>query len=119
MQMDLSQKIMRFPLPFCDKICIREVTDMMGMENDEFEEETEKNGSGDGEIEQTERPWDAKLIRVAQKVYSIRQIMDMIDDGSLDLNPDFQCLQVWEPKQKSRLIESIFLRIPIPTFYEN
>jgi uncharacterized protein with ParB-like and HNH nuclease domain len=43
--------------------------------------------------------------------------MDMIDDGSLDLNPDFQRLQVWEPKQKSRLIESVFLRIPIPTFY--
>jgi uncharacterized protein with ParB-like and HNH nuclease domain len=71
----------------------------------------------DAENNQTEKPWDAKLIRVDQKVYSIRQIMDMIDDDSLDLNPDFQRLQVWEPYQKSRLIESIFLRIPIPTFY--
>jgi hypothetical protein len=87
---------------------------MSFVENDGIETETEELSD---DTEQLEKPWDAKLIRVDQKVYSVRQIMDMIDDGSLDLNPDFQRLQVWKPYQKSRLIESIFLRIPIPTFY--
>jgi hypothetical protein len=87
---------------------------MVSEENDGIEIEIEELSADN---EQMEKPWDSQLSRVEQKVYSVRQIMDMIDDGSLDLNPDFQRLQVWEPYQKSRLIESIFLRIPIPTFY--
>ena len=41
----------------------------------------------------------------------------MIDDKDLDLAPDFQRMRVWTPEQKSRLIESILLRIPLPAFY--
>jgi hypothetical protein len=55
-------------------------------DNGEFEDETEEAGGESEHAERTEKPWEAKLIRVDQKVYSIRQIMDMID-GSLDLNP--------------------------------
>jgi len=43
--------------------------------------------------------------------------MDMIEEGEVDLAPDFQRLRVWSPKQKSRLIESVLLRIPLPAFY--
>jgi len=50
-------------------------------------------------------------------MFSLRNVLDMIDDGDLDLNPDFQRLRVWSPPQKSRLIESILLRIPLPAFY--
>jgi len=35
----------------------------------------------------------------------------------LNLNPDFQRNEVWKKKQKSRLIESILIKIPIPSFY--
>lgn len=63
------------------------------------------------------RPYDPKLIRVDPKVFSLRNIMDMIDDGDLELAPDFQRMKVWTPKQKSRLIESVLLRIPLPAFY--
>ncbi|GHS94342.1 hypothetical protein AGMMS50276_06780 [Synergistales bacterium] len=87
---------------------------MLDIHNDAIEPETEEIES---ENELPEKPWDAKLIRVDQKVYSLHHLMEMIDNDSLDLTPDFQRLQVWEPHQKSRLIESIFLRIPIPTFY--
>ncbi len=64
------------------------------------------------------KPWDPKLIRVDPKNFSLRNILDMIDDehGGLELAPDFQ-RRVWTLTQKSRLIESIFLRIPLPTFY--
>jgi hypothetical protein len=62
-------------------------------------------------------PYDPKLIRVDPKVYSVRQILDMIDDEELDLAPDFQRRRVWKTKQKSLLIESMLLRIPLPAFY--
>ncbi len=64
-----------------------------------------------------EKPWDPKLIRVDPKNFSLRNILDMIDDGDLELAPDFQRNKVWTLTQKSRLIESIFLRIPLPAFY--
>lgn len=34
--------------------------------------------------------------------------------GNIDLDPDFQRREVWNKKQKSRLIESIILNLPIP-----
>lgn len=62
-------------------------------------------------------PYDPTLIRVDPKVYSIRQVLDMIEDGELDLAPDFQRKKVWKAQQKSLLIESLLLRIPLPAFY--
>ena len=63
------------------------------------------------------KPYDPEQIRVDPKTFSLRQILDMIDDGDLELAPDFQRLKVWTPVQKSRLIESVLLRIPLPAFY--
>lgn len=65
------------------------------------------------------RPWDPKAIRVDPKQFSIRQILDQIKDKELDLTPDFQRRRVWKPRQKSLLIESLLLRIPLPAFYFN
>jgi hypothetical protein len=62
-------------------------------------------------------PWDPDDIRIATKPYSLRHIADMIEGGDLDLEPDFQRSDVWKPPQRSRLIESILLRIPLPSFY--
>lgn len=62
-------------------------------------------------------PWDPDLIRVTSKNFAIRNITDMIRDHDLDLAPDFQRQRVWKPIQKSRLIESILLQIPLPAFY--
>ena len=63
------------------------------------------------------RPWDPTAIRVDTKTYSLRNIIDMIRDNDLELAPDFQRKKVWGPIQKSRLIESILIRIPLPAFY--
>ncbi len=63
------------------------------------------------------RPYDPEKIRVEQKFFSIRQIYDMIKDKDLDLAPDFQRNLVWNRIGRSRLIESILLRIPLPMFY--
>lgn len=64
-----------------------------------------------------EKPYNPDQIRVESKTFSIRLIYDMIKDGDLDLSPDFQRNVVWDTFRKSRLIESILLRIPLPMFY--
>lgn len=63
-------------------------------------------------------PYDPRLIRVDTKPFSIEYICKMIKSKKLDISPDFQREFVWtEITRKSRLIESIMLRIPIPIFY--
>ncbi|WBX78134.1 DUF262 domain-containing protein [Tenacibaculum ovolyticum] len=62
-------------------------------------------------------PFNPEDIKVHAKQFSLRLISDMIDDKDIDLSPDFQRNFVWNSFQKSRLIESILLRIPLPMFY--
>jgi uncharacterized protein with ParB-like and HNH nuclease domain len=62
-------------------------------------------------------PYDPDAIKVQTKPFNIRLISEMIDNEDIDLTPDFQRHFVWNPIQKSRLIESILLRIPLPMFY--
>ncbi|MCG2589521.1 DUF262 domain-containing protein [Rhodohalobacter sulfatireducens] len=75
-----------------------------------------ENSETDDEFEE-ERPYDPEKIRVEPKQFSLRQIYDMIKQDDIDLTPDFQRHLVWDNKRKSRLIESILLRIPLPMFY--
>jgi predicted RNA-binding protein with PUA-like domain len=72
----------------------------------------------EGDAEDSElKPWDPDKIRVTTKSFSLRNVLDMIDDEALELAPDFQRNRVWKRRQKSRLIESLLLQIPLPAFY--
>jgi hypothetical protein len=62
-------------------------------------------------------PYNPEEIKVRSDKITIPTINDMIERGEIDLNPDFQRNLVWDHMQKSRLIESILLRIPLPMFY--
>ena len=62
-------------------------------------------------------PWDPKKIRVSTKPWSLRQAVDDIKDGTIDVAPDFQRSSVWTHQKRSRLIESILLGIPLPALY--
>ncbi len=64
-------------------------------------------------------PWDPEKIRIHTKHYSLRQAVDMIAEGDIDLAPDFQRHYVWKTWQRSGLIESLLLGIPLPSFYFN
>lgn len=64
-----------------------------------------------------ERPWNPDQIRVNTSQFSLRNILDQIDEGSIELAPDFQRLRVWRSDQKSLLVESLLLQIPLPAFY--
>jgi hypothetical protein len=76
-------------------------------------------GAEDTEIEyeDDETPYDPDKIRVDTKSFSLHQIYDMISRGDINLTPDFQRNLVWDNQRKSRLIESILMRIPLPMFY--
>lgn len=76
-------------------------------------ETTDENVLAVREIE----PWDPEKIRVSTKSFSLRNVLDMIDADDLELAPDFQRKRVWKARQKSRLIESLLLQIPLPAFY--
>lgn len=63
-------------------------------------------------------PYDPDAIRVDTKQFNIGLIHEMINDGDVNLSPDFQRQFVWtDLGTRSRLIESIMLRIPLPVFY--
>lgn len=48
---------------------------------------------------------------------SIGEIMNLYKDGELDVHPEFQRFFRWDEEQKTRLIESILLGIPIPPIF--
>jgi len=63
-------------------------------------------------------PFDPAQIKVSRKVVPISSIVKRIDHDEIDLSPDFQRrARIWDSVRKSRLIESILLRIPLPVFY--
>ncbi len=48
---------------------------------------------------------------------SVGEMISMYRDGELDLHPEFQRFFRWTPEQKSRLVESLLLGIPIPPVF--
>ena len=64
------------------------------------------------------RPFDPEKIKIRTVNPVINQIVSRIEHEEIDLAPDFQRMAgIWNIVRKSRLIESLLLRIPIPVFY--
>ena len=77
-----------------------------------LEPEEEDSGS------EIKRPFDPEKIKIRTVPVVVDQIISRIDHDEIDLSPDFQRMAgIWNDKRKSRLIESLLLRIPIPVFY--
>lgn len=64
------------------------------------------------EIERAQR-----RVRTDAYQMSIGELINMYRDDELIINPNFQRLFRWEIGQKSRLIESILLGIPLPSIF--
>ncbi|NGX98754.1 MAG: DUF262 domain-containing protein [Candidatus Afipia apatlaquensis] len=65
-----------------------------------------------------DRPFDPEKIKVRTEPAIIGQLIRRISHNEIDLAPDFQRLAgIWNSTRKSRLIESLLLRIPLPVFY--
>lgn len=73
---------------------------------------------GTEDITDTTFPYDPETIRIDTKPFNISLVYEMINEGDINLSPDFQRQFVWtDVGARSRLIESIMLRIPLPVFY--
>jgi hypothetical protein len=62
-------------------------------------------------------PFDPASISIETKVVSMDAILRRLKQGTIRLAPSFQRKFVWDEARKSRLIESLMLRIPLPMFY--
>ncbi len=78
------------------------------------EDDDEKIETNDEVINQ---PFDPTKIRVDTRPMTIDLMLNRIKHGELELSPDFQRKEVWTDAAKSKLIESILIRIPLPAFY--
>lgn len=56
-------------------------------------------------------------IFVENKPFSLRHIIDLIENKDIELSPDFQRNFIWDKTRQSRLIESILLGLPLPSIY--
>ena len=77
----------------------------------------EREGDDDNATEIT-NPFDPSKIDIKTKSVSVDNLIKRIHYKEIDLMSDFQRKSgIWKPQQKSRLIESLLLRIPLPVFY--
>lgn len=58
-----------------------------------------------------------RRVRTDAYQMSVGEVVNMYREGEIVINPDFQRLFRWEAGQKSRLIESILLGIPLPPIF--
>lgn len=93
------------------------------IENGNFDSDYQKSiESEENEIEPEQNiitePFDATQIRVDTRQPTIDLVLDRIEHKELDLAPEFQRqADIWTTEAKSKLIESILIRIPLPAFY--
>jgi hypothetical protein len=86
----------------------------------DFEEEIleEEDNYEDAQYEKDKLIYDPEKINIVTREPTIEQLLRRINKEELDLAPDFQRhANVWKDDAKSRLIESIIIRIPLPAFY--
>lgn len=82
-------------------------------ENEKLEGESSLNA----ETQDYEQIYPLDSIRIEKGRMSLYEIKRRQERGDIQLDPEFQREEVWYSKQKSELIESILMGIPIPVFY--
>ena len=70
------------------------------------------------DFDEITQPFNPEKIKVRTVPILVDQVVSRINHNEIDLAPEFQRLAgIWDKQRKSRLIESLLLRIPIPVFY--
>ena len=64
------------------------------------------------------RPFDPSKISITMKPMTLDALIKRIQNDEIEFDTSFQRKAgLWSKRQKSQLLESIFLRIPLPAFY--
>ena len=85
--------------------------------NDQIKEEIDIEPE-DNSIEDIHGPFDPNAIDVDISVVNLGSLLEQLEYNEIDLQPEFQReSDVWTQVKKSRLIESVLLGLPLPSFY--
>lgn len=83
--------------------------------SDEIEQEDLYGAGSEATIT---KPFDPNSIDVDMATVNLGLLIDQLVNDEIDLQPDFQrASDIWTTTGKSRLIESILLGLPLPSFY--
>ena len=79
-------------------------------------EKEDINGEIDADV--ITKPFNPNDIDVDISTINLGSVIEQLENEEIDLQPDFQrATDVWDNTKKSRLIESILLGLPLPSFY--
>ncbi|MGB5962754.1 MAG: DUF262 domain-containing protein [Coleofasciculaceae cyanobacterium] len=82
------------------------------------EEVLSEEDNDDNDYQPRSFQYDPEKINILTREPTIEQLLRRINEEALDLAPEFQRqADIWKDDVKSRLIESILIRIPLPAFY--
>lgn len=92
-----------------------------GRPSNSLDEEQKETGleaeNAEGEIGGS-LPFDPTQVRVKIVPSTLDLLLARIKHGELDLAPGFQRMEnIWTEETQSRLVESLLVKIPLPTFY--
>lgn len=95
---------------------------MSNIDSDSIKQELSETGSltgieADLDEEMVLEPFDPDAISIEQKVVPMDTLIRRLKQQSIHLSPNFQRNEVWDVTRRSRLIESLLLKIPLPMFY--
>ena len=63
-------------------------------------------------------PFNPNLIRIRRDPFTLGQLIDKIENNEVNFKTPFQRKKdLWDKGKQSRLIESVLLRLPLPSFY--
>jgi hypothetical protein len=97
--------------PTLDELMARE-TGSDGQPTDVEREDTEEGA------DQITSPFDPEHIDIETRNTTVDLLLSRLRNEMINLAPDFQRRAgIWTDEKQSRLIESLLLRIPIPSFY--
>ena len=91
---------------------------MVGLSENWVEAQSQGLEADNEDMPQSQKPgYGPKDIIVNTDSYSISDLMRMVKDQDIEIAPRFQRHFVWDKTRQSRLIESIFLGLPLPSIY--
>ena len=90
---------------------------LLGLSGEWLEEQSQGFEAETKEENQSQPGYGPDDIFVENKPFSLKQINDLIEEEDIELSPDFQRNFIWDETRQSRLIESIFLGLPLPSIY--
>lgn len=91
-------------------------------ETQEIKEEIEDYSTIEVEVDEEKSKENSEdypnlSIKIEQAQFSIYELKRRYDRGTICIDPDFQRNNVWNNRQKSELIESVIMGIPLPLIY--